>query len=182
MTSQPRKEALQLWSQLRGEFERYRSAVSVLPISHLKVQEDLRRYLCIRCAGFLEQVTFVVLNGYLEQKSGGPMLNFSQSWFRSAPNLTSEAFRKLIERFGADHGKEFENFLTPVRHESLSDLLAIRNDVAHGKEFQGQRLQPDRYINLCEEIYDWLVATFLGDSVEVLDNNGTSIIAYERSR
>jgi hypothetical protein len=177
----PRSEALAFWARLSAEYTRYQEAIRVLPIEQAKVQDDLRRYLCLRCAGFLEQVTFIVIHGYLEQKAGGPALSFAQSWFERAPNLTSDAFAKLINRFGKEHSDAFELFLTPVRRESLGDLLAIRNDVAHGKHFAGQRLQPDRYVALCEETYEWLVATFLGTGVEVLDETGRQVVAYERT-
>jgi len=181
MPRPPRAQALALWQQLNGEYERYQAAVRVLPVTQLKIQDDMRRYLCLRCAGFLEQVTFEVLSGYLNQKGGGPMYAFATSWFNQAPNLNAKAFAKLIGRFGRTHAAQFEDFLTPPRRESLGDLLGIRNDVAHGKVATGQRLQPDRYIQLCEDVYDWLIATFLAESVEVLADTGTSVLAYERS-
>ncbi len=150
-------------------------------MGQLKVQDDLRRYLCLRCAGFLEQVTFVIIHGYLEQKAGGPVLEFSKSWFKRAPNLTADAFDKLVARFGGAHGLAFTDFLTPWRKEALSDLLDIRNDVAHGKPFEGAKLAPERYLQLCEDAYHWLVETFLGDSVEVLDAEGRQVVSYERT-
>lgn len=178
----PRGEALSYWQRLDDEYKRYQAAVTVLPMDQLKVQDDLRRYLCLRCAGFLEQVVLIVLNGYLDQKSGGPARNFAKSHFKRAPNLTVNAFTKLIARFGKDHAKQFEDFLTVPRHDALADLLDIRNDVAHGKVFAGQRLQPDRYVTLCEEVYEWLVETFLGESVEVMDDSGKKVVAYEKTK
>lgn len=181
MAGSARTEAFSFWQRLSDEYERYQEAVRVLPMAQAKVQEDLRRYLCLRCAGFLEQVTFVVLHGYLDQKAGGPSRTFAKSWFERAPNLSVDAFTKLVARFGPEYASSFDAFLTPVRRDSLGDLLAIRNDVAHGKHFAGQKLQPDRYVALCEDTYEWLVETFLGSSVEVLDPTGKSVVAYERS-
>ncbi|SKB03586.1 hypothetical protein SAMN06295964_0286 [Aeromicrobium choanae] len=126
-------------------------------------------------------MTFIIIDGYLEQKAGGPALSFSRSWFKRAPNLTVDAFTKLIARFGENHAVSFDLFLTAVRRDALGDLLGIRNDVAHGKVFNGQRLAPERYVQLCEDIYDWLVETFLGESVEVIDASGTRTLAYEKS-
>lgn len=176
-----RSEALSYWQGLRAEYERYREVAKILPSNQLRVQEDMRRYLCIRFAGFLEQATYVILTGYLESKSGGPLLHFAKSWFERAPNLTVDAFTRLIGRFGDEHGVAFDHFLTKKRRDSLGDLLAIRNDVAHGKTFTGQRLQPDRYYELCEETYNWLVARFFADSVEVIDETGREVVSYERT-
>lgn len=181
MSRPPRAQALSLWKQLEDEYERYQEAVKALPMHLLKVQDDLRRYLCLRCAGFLEQVAFEVLTGYLEQKSSGPIQNFAKSFFKKAPNMNASAFIKLIDRFGDAHSHQFSDFLTAARKTSLSDLLEIRNDVAHGKLASGARLQPERYVQLCEDVYYWLIETFLADSVEVLDDDGRTVIARERT-
>ncbi|MFJ9392877.1 hypothetical protein ACIRON_28930 [Nocardioides sp. NPDC101246] len=180
-----RAEALSCWQRLQGEYGRYLETIRILQaqkgVGFLKVQEDLRRYLCLRCAGFLEQVVFLVLDGYLTQKTSGPTRDFARSYFNQAPNLNVDAFTRLIARFGSNHVAELEVFLTTPRRDTLGDLLGIRNDVAHGRVFNGQRLAPERYLILCEEIYDWLIDTFLGESVEVLDGSGRSVVAYERT-
>ncbi len=175
-----RQTAYELWSGLQAEYERYRESISYIPTSKLRLQEDLRRYLCLRCAGFLEQVTFVILTGYLEQKSNGPHLAFAKSFFKRAPNLKVNVFIELVGRFGDAHRADFEAFLTKRRREALSNLLDVRNDIAHGQYSAGQKLEPTQYLTLCEEVYDWLVDRFIGDSVAVLDDSGLQVTAYER--
>ncbi len=181
----PRKEAYACWKRLKSEHDRYIATVRLLQqqgeSDFLKVQDDMRRYLCLRCAGFLEQVTFIVLDGYLDQKVSGPPRHFLKSVFSQAPNLNVDAFTRLMNRFGPDRAAEFEAFLTRPRRDTLGDLLGIRNDVAHGREFNGRRLEPSGYMKLCEEIYEWLVETFLGESVEVMDETGTRVQGYERT-
>ncbi|MEU2005953.1 HEPN domain-containing protein [Rhodococcus sp. NPDC019627] len=144
-------------------------------MTELKLQEDLRKYLCLRCAGFLEQVTHVILTSYLVQKSSGPILEFSKSSFIYAPNLRVNPFISLIGRFGNEKKSAFEKFLNSNRRDILSDLLEVRNDVAHGKMHGGRKLDPARYVAICEEVYDWLVENFLGDSVEVLNEEGKTV-------
>ena len=186
MTTQPRSDALSYWQRLQEEYERYVETIRVLQrqkdVSFLKVQDDMRRYLCLRCAGFLEQVVFVILDGYLDQKVQGPSREFIRGYFSHAPNLNVDAFTRLIGKFGDKHAEEFEKFLTKPRRGTLGDLLGIRNDVAHGRVGQGAKLAPEQYINLCEEVYDWLIETFLGESVEVRDDTGYGVVAYERTR
>jgi hypothetical protein len=180
VTAQPRAEALSYWQRLKDENARYQMTVRVLQeqkdVSFLKVQEDMRRYLCLRCAGFLEQVVFVVLDGYLNQKVTGPARTFIRGHFNRAPNLNIDAFTRLIGKFGPQHSGAFDKFLTKPRRGALADLLDIRNDVAHGRVGKGARLDPARYLILCEEIYDWLIENFLGDSVEVLDDSGRGVV------
>lgn len=183
MIGQPRAAALSYWQRLQDEHARYIATVRLLQrqkeVDFLKVQDDMRRYLCLRCAGFLEQVVFVILDGYLDQKVQGPTREFIRGYFSHAPNLNVDAFTRLIGKFGDKHAAEFENFLTKPRRGTLGDLLGIRNDVAHGRVGQGARLAPEQYINLCEEIYDWLIDTFLGESVEVMNAGGTAVEGYE---
>lgn len=186
MSSQPRAEALSYWQRLQDEHSRYVATVRLVQEQKdsdlLKVQDDMRRYLCLRCAGFLEQVVFVILDGYLDQKVSGPPREFIRGYFSYAPNLNVDAFTRLIGRFGSHHEAAFADFLTTRRRDALGDLLGIRNDVAHGRLFRGQRLQPERYINLCEEIYGWLIETFLGDSVAVMNSMGTQVEGFERTQ
>jgi hypothetical protein len=181
MAVDPRTDALSLWSALKAEYERYVETVRVLPIDLLKVQEDMRRFLCLRCAGFLEQLCFVVLRGHIEQKSYGSVQSYARARFSKTPNLTVDAFSRLIGQFGDGHTHSFEKFLTPLLKDSLHELMSIRNDVAHGKSYNGQRLNPERYLSLCEEIYDWMVAEFLAGTTVVLDESGRSAVGYEQS-
>lgn len=158
---QARREIHSLWTSLQAEYDRYQAAISYIPTSELRLQEDLRRYLCLRCAGFLEQITYVSVTDFLTRKSSGPALEFATSFFYMAPNLGVKPFIKLIGRFGESYQQRFEAFLTPTRRDALSDLMSLRNDIAHGKYQAGRKLAPERYILLCEEVYAWYLVEFL---------------------
>jgi len=158
---QGRKEAHSLWTGLQAEYDRYKKAVSYIPTSELRMQEDLRRYLCLRCAGFLEQMTYIAVTDFLGGKSAGPVRDFAISFFHTAPNLGVKPFIDLIARFGINYKSQFEDFLTAARCDALSDLMSVRNDIAHGKYQAGRKLDPDRYVNLCKEIYNWFLEEFL---------------------
>ncbi|GGE96099.1 HEPN domain-containing protein [Mycetocola zhadangensis] len=155
------KDAFALWSRLQSEFDRYHAAISFIPTNQLKLQDDLRRYLCLRCAGFLEKLVHECVTQYLETKAGGPGLEFARSFFSKAPNLNSEAFVKLMGRFGEDHAARFEEFLTKPLRDSLNDLSSVRNAIAHGAVTGGQKLDPERYRKLCEAVYVWMTSELL---------------------
>lgn len=172
MSRNARAEALSLWRRLKDEYERYGQAVRVLPVANARIQDDLRRYLCLRCAGFLERVTLEVIHGHIELNAYGSVAHFAKKRFSRAPNLRVAKFEELIGQLGREHSEAFAEFLDPVRKEALKDLMDIRNDVAHGKEITGAKLAPERYITLCEEVHDWLVEHLLGDAVQVFDEDG----------
>lgn len=177
MTPSGRAAALSHWQQLVSEFDRYHRAVSYIPTKELRLQEDLRRYLCLRCAGFLEQVTYDVLDDYLRRKSGSPVREFATSYFSRAPNLTPDGFMRLIARFGEKHEKSLADFLDEAdRRFALGDLLGVRNEIAHGRYQPGRRDDPSRYRNLCEDIYRFLVDRYLGNAVDVMSADGNAVI------
>lgn len=178
MSARGRSGAHALWEGLRAEYLRYQESVGYIPTAKIRLQEDLRRYLCLRCAGFLEQVTHVVLSEYLDQKSSGPVREFAGSHFKYAPNLRVSPYLDLIGRFGPTYRAAFEEFLDKSRRDTLTDLLEVRNDIAHGRYSTGRKLDPAPYMTICEEVYDWLVETFLGASAEVLAEDGRTVINY----
>ncbi|WP_375544637.1 hypothetical protein [Brevibacterium casei] len=134
----------------------------------------MRRYLCLRCAGFLEKLVFDCVIKYLEQNAGGPSLVFAKSLFTHAPNLNANSLSKLIGRFGDDHESRFQTFLTTPLRDSLNDLASVRNHVAHGNIAGGQKLDPERYHVLCKAIYEWFTTellTPLGSTTKFQDDS-----------
>ena len=158
-----RVEALSLRDRLNAEYERYRDLVTFLPTGKLKLQEDSRRYLCLRCAGFLEQLVFLTVRQYLRKKSSGPGLEFAHSFFYQAPNLTPSALKKLFARFGELDSSRLATFIDKPREDVLADLMSVRNPVAHGTEINGAKIDPTRYVEFCNDFYDWCVTTYLND-------------------
>lgn len=154
-------EALSLRDGLKAEYDRHVKLVRLLPIAEIQLQVDSRRYLCLRCAGFLEQLVHIVIPAYLDGKASGPALNFARSHFNRAPNLTVDALRSLFGRFGIEDSRKLDEFLDTARHDALSDLMSIRNLVAHGDSIGGAKLDPVRYIDFCMDFYDWCVAEYL---------------------
>lgn len=167
----PHQEAHKLWTRLQSEFERWRAAVSYIPSTELRLQEDLRCYLCLRCAGFLEALSFECVTRYLELHSSGPNLDFAKSFFRKAPNLNANTLQQLIARFGKQHETSFAEFLTPQLADTLNDLSGIRNNIAHGKIEGGRKLDPERYLVLCKGVMDWFSGEFLDpQAVSITDD------------
>lgn len=168
------KEAYALWSSLEAEFDRYHRAISFIPTEQTRLQDDLRRYLCLRCAGFLERVVFECVSRYLDSTAGGPALEFAKSFFSYAPNLNANSFSKLIGRFGPSHAARFDAFLTTPLKDSLNDLASIRNPIAHGDLPGGQKLDPERYRRLCKAVYEWLTADLLVPAAVVVTTAATT--------
>ncbi|WP_157596891.1 HEPN domain-containing protein [Streptacidiphilus rugosus] len=126
-----------------------------------EIASDLGRYLCVRVSGFLEQATQVILREYCTRNAWGEVQSFAHSWLDRMPNLSSDAFVKLVKRFNATWANELDGLLAQEeRRASLNALIGIRNDVAHGKQQGMSRQQAWEYYELAEEIIEWLMERF----------------------
>jgi hypothetical protein len=146
-------------SDLDSSYKRYREGLLAIDIP---LQEDLHKYMCIRLSGYLEQLMFEAICGYVASASGGPAKSFAMSFFKKAPNLTPDALEKLIGRFGDPWDQELADFLdADERRNSLGGLLAVRNKVAHGENYRGGQLNVATYKKLVDDIHSWVVLRML---------------------
>ncbi|MGW2251970.1 HEPN domain-containing protein [Kitasatospora sp. NPDC001660] len=154
-----RKRIASIKSELDSTYARYNQSLSAVDIA---LQEDLHKYMCIRMSGFLEQLMFEAISGYLASSTGGPGGNFAISWWKKSPNLTPEALEKLIARFGEPWASEIKNFLDQQdRRKDLGLLLGVRNKVAHGQSYSGGKMNVTNYKNLVDGIHGWVIARMI---------------------
>ncbi|MFF4555375.1 HEPN domain-containing protein [Streptomyces sp. NPDC001422] len=146
-------------SDLDSSYKRYREGLLAVDIP---LQEDLHKYMCIRLSGYLEQLMFEAISGYIASATGGASKSFAMSFFKKAPNLTPDALEKLVGRFGEPWETELSNFLdSEERRNSLGGLLAVRNKVAHGQSYRGGQLNVANYKRLVDDIHSWVVLRML---------------------
>lgn len=154
-----RKQVQSIKSELDATYARYERSLSG---AEIEIQEDLHKYMCIRLAGYLEQLMFEAVTGFIASASGGPAGNFAMSWFKKSPNLTPDALLSLIGRFGDTWKKELEEFLdADERRNNLGLLLAVRNKVAHGRSYSGGKMNVATYKKLVDSLHSWVVSRML---------------------
>ncbi|WP_438314541.1 HEPN domain-containing protein [Streptomyces sp. HUAS TT3] len=128
----------------------------------IPLQEDLHKYMCIRLSGYLEQLMFEAVCGYISSTTGGAARSFALSSFSKAPNLTPEALEKLVGRFGDAWKSDIIDFLdSQERRNSLGNLLAVRNKVAHGQSYRGGQMNVATYKQLVDDLHSWVVSRML---------------------
>lgn len=161
-----RKIALQTIDALRRELEDTVSRILAhIPQAEPDVQEDLRKYICIRYSGYLEQIVFQAISGHIREPLGPDMADFVSSYFKKAPNLNPGQFHELVGRFGADSRQAFNQFLDEgLRRDQLKSLLELRNDVAHGRAYRGNASSLTGYQQLVEDLDEWIVQRWIQTS------------------
>ncbi|MFF7436661.1 hypothetical protein [Streptomyces sp. NPDC008122] len=128
----------------------------------ISLHEDMHKYMCIRLSGFLEQLMFTSISGYVGGSGWGGSQNFALSFFRKAPNLGPGALEALIGRFGDPWESEISHFLDQdERRNSLGKLIEIRNKVAHGESYRGGQFSVATYKKLVDDLHAWVVARML---------------------
>lgn len=148
-------------AQLEEEYSRHKNMIKDIGMDNLRGQKDLRGYMCLRCAGFIERITYEAIDQFIDDHSGGPVLHFSKSWFKRSPNLDKSSLIQLISRFGEGEESKIKQFLDGEEGEILDDLSEVRNMVAHGRVQGGRKLHPERYIELSRLYSTWISDEFL---------------------
>ncbi|MFH9398955.1 HEPN domain-containing protein [Streptomyces sp. NPDC017638] len=146
-------------SELDASYQRYTQGLHSMEIS---LHEDMHKYMCIRLSGYLEQLVFTSISGYIGGAVGGSPQNFVMSFFRRAPNLGPGALEELIARFGEPWKSEISDFLDQdERRNALGKLIEIRNKVAHGQSYRGGQLTVATYKKLVDDLHSWVVSRML---------------------
>lgn len=123
----------------------------------------LTRMLVVRSSGFIEQTSREVFWGYIDDRAGGLVRAFGQSWLDKSKNPSPENLLNMIGRFDHALKVEFEELLENddqrLRRE-LAFLVDRRNHIAHGLS---EGINRDKALALKEvalEVSEWLVLKF----------------------
>lgn len=123
----------------------------------------LARLLVVRSCGYLEQVVDEVGRELMQQRSGGVVRSFSQSWLPSHRNPWPDRLVEWVSRFDTSWSAELWELLDEdderLRRE-LSFLVDRRNRIAHGlNEGIGVRKALDLQ-GVAGEVADWFIRRF----------------------
>lgn len=148
--------------------ERLRDALeelgtTVKEASDLEVLPWLTRILVVRSCGYVEQTAKEVFLGYINERAGGFVKSFGQSWLDKSRNPSPDSLLAMIGRFDHKLEIEFGEFLDAddqrLRRE-LSYLVDRRNHIAHGLSEGVNRNKALTMKEVSLEVAEWLVLKF----------------------
>lgn len=123
----------------------------------------LSRMLVVRSSGYIEQTSREVFLGYIQERAGGLVRAFGQSWLDRSRNPSPDNLLDMIGRFDHALRVEFDQLLElddqRLRRE-LAFLVDRRNHIAHGLS---EGINRDKALALkavALEVSEWLVLKF----------------------
>jgi hypothetical protein len=126
-----------------------------------EVRSDAYRYAYVRLAGYLEQSLASVGRAVCHQQSGGKAQRFGLSWLERVQNPKAGEVEAFVRRFDAGWADELKEWLAEdERGNTLSSLVGLRNDIAHGKASSGSSSNFTDYYVVVVELVDWLLERF----------------------
>ena len=123
----------------------------------------LTRMLVVRSSGFIEQTSREVFWGYIDERAGGLVRAFGQSWVERSRNPSPDNLLDMIGRFDHSLRVEFDQLLEHgdqrLRRE-LAFLVDRRNHIAHGLSEGINRDKALALKSVALEVSEWLVLKF----------------------
>lgn len=128
-----------------------------------EILQWLTRMLVVRSSGFVEQTSREVFRGYIEDRAGGLVKAFGQSWLDRSKNPSPDNLLEMIGRFDYALKNEFDELLDSedqrLRRE-LAFLVDRRNHIAHGLSESINRDKALALKGVALEVAEWLVLKF----------------------
>lgn len=94
---------------------------------------DFARLLCIRVSGFVEQATIELLIEYARIHSDRRMVRYVDGNVRRLTNLKTQGLIDVIGTLDPDWQRELTGFIVDEYKDALDGIVALRNQVAHGR-------------------------------------------------
>jgi hypothetical protein len=118
---------------LRKRLDAAFARVASLKEMDLEVQSDFARYLCVLVSGYVETVVAQIAIEHCERRAQPSVSSYAGSQLSRVQNVNADRLLQLMGYFDSAWRKELEAFIDGRRKEALDSVVALRNEIAHGK-------------------------------------------------
>lgn len=110
-------------------FQRTRAASG----DDIELMSHWARYLCVLCAGYLENALAAVYSDFCRRKSSDPVANFAVSTLEKIANPKTHRFLEVAGRFKPAWRDELTSFVDEDgRRDAIDSIMSNRHLIAHG--------------------------------------------------
>ena len=115
------------------------------------------RYLCITCAGFLENGLKEIFKDYLRARCAPPILKFGSKTLERVTNANAQKFVDLCGQFNDEWRIDLETFLADNgRKEAMDSIISIRHNLAHGGDYGVSLVRMRDYFDKSVQVIEFL--------------------------
>ena len=116
------------------------------------------KYLCVRCAGFIEVAIPKLFLEYSKLHTRNARVHrFMTTQLDSIQNVKAEKLITIVSYFDVSWGKEVEEFMGEEgRKEAINSIVAQRHLIAHGKDSSMSFVSLKDYYKKLIEVFDFI--------------------------
>lgn len=123
----------------------------------IEIQAHWAKYLCILCAGFLENSITAVFSDYVRGKAAPPVANYAITSLERIQNPKTQRFLEVAAAFDRSWEAELRKFVAlENRGEAVDSIMNNRHQIAHGKQSGITITQLRNWFEKSLEIVDFL--------------------------
>lgn len=139
--------------QINRLFDRTNEAV----FSDIELRSHWARYLCVLCAGFLENALKEVLTTYASKKAHPHVANFVGRALSGILSPRAHTFVETLEKFDRTLASQLEGFISMNgRADAINSIVGNRHAIAHGSTSSITIVQLRGYMSKALEVVEHL--------------------------
>jgi hypothetical protein len=145
---------------LRKRLDATFARVAALKETDLEVQSDFARYLCVLVSGYVETVIAQIAIEHCERRAQVTVTNYAGAQLARVQNVNADRLLQTVGYFNPAWRHELEAFIDGPRKDALDSVIALRNEIAHGKHVGVTYGRIRDYYALIREVVDFIEAKF----------------------
>ena len=99
----------------------------------LELQAHWAKYLCVLCAGFLEDSMAQIYGEYARKSANPAVANYTYRQLERIQNPKTSRFVEIAQQFQKSWGDELELFVADNgRKDAIDAIMSNRNSIVHG--------------------------------------------------
>ena len=153
--------------ELSSQLQRIRSLIKethTASVNDLELQSHWAKYLCVLCAGLLEDSMIQIYGDYAKRSANPIVSSYVFSQLDRIQNPKTQKFIEIATQFSKSWGAELELFAsTDGRKEAIDAIMANRNSIVHGGSSGITISQLTNYLNKSLEVLEHIEKKTLGE-------------------
>lgn len=123
----------------------------------VEVQSHWAKYLCVLCAGLLENAITEIYGQFVKGAASEPVANYAMSELEGINNPKSKRFVTVARSFKQSWGDDLEVYLAQEgRGEAIDSIMTNRHLIAHGKNSNISMVRVKEYLKKSVEVLEYI--------------------------